>query len=1289
MKRKLLLGIISPIVVMAPIAVSISCGDQKRTKETTINNENTLTQYQNKAKELNLQSSALWNEYVTLQNQKNTKLSELSPLVDTLRKEQSTLLQEQDKLNTLKGELQYFEMAQGVSDFDTLSDLVNKLPNSGVNAKTRQYLESLESASYEVAQGSDKTNSISYDNATASLKKAQAALQKAQEDVKNNDLAIKNLQEELNTLKEQTKDIEDADELKTLGEKIQKLNADITNRSTKVKEELEANLQKAQVNIISSTNVLQQVKDAILKVSLVGNTNGYQEKSQQLNSDINAQNTVVNNIQNKVTQDDNAYKSKKEEVLNYISQNIEPSLNQKFTQYTSIFDQLKEVREDIYLYDINALDTYQEPTYDTDKYLTQQQLNAIINPDYTFSNSPVGDRIAKARVFQIGYNSPYSISSSPYDFSSSYGGRSASSTVDSTTLSLISIETLGRTVVKSTDNYSIDEKGYHQKVTQSIVSPAIQRYKLELADAIYVYSNPKTVDGKTTYDVEIFDADDAGLVPKPDKEDNTYSLSVVSRTSSNPKSINSLHFQDALSHASKIGFRIRKGQVWVDANGNRTKYPIQAEDFYVSVVRTYMNDAKYRYANGGSEYIDEEARDLLSIPGNKYDSHGTFPNEYLYSLFNINFQAFLNKDTAVEKEINANGNVDEFFMVHKNIQQDPAEFIKFLDTVAINYDFVPAPSAYLQEATLTNTEDIYAQDISVRNDEAKYNQIKEAILSASGLVRETGVYWYGINPKTTLFAGKYYGTPFDSDTFTFSQHLNKYYFDDTYTGSNQTMLKFTTSYQQSEISDDTYKVNSYNQYLAGGLATYAYFNLTKSNARLVNTNPQAYGLLYKQILSKDALTQKLTWRLLPKNSSQVHYNDAFAYTMWNISAQQASSGVGKNLLEYTTTGLGGEFRTLLSAAINWQFLASYTRPGVEVNPWINPFAPDANITDNDADDSAPNTLRLNMDLINSTYAIDSSTGKRIVFDGFDTPYLTTGDSTTTDVAVQDAAKSVVYKQIQTRIKNLLDQVYAAHPELNGQKVQFDIMSTYTNTTAEIKQAYINYVNTVNSLDPRLSFKYKEFEPQKRNEWFNYWINDSTGFVRMSWGYDYNGIASGITGMSQYQIFIALFANILTNQSYAAKMQVLYPQLYKASQIFAEYIKKDGNKISVSLEDIAKNMPTSDVLNMENWLGTSKYENGQFIPLADEEIASGQYITFNDFNAKFWLAYSQRDDVDKLDLVNLAQEIRNIAGYAPDMFSISASKSPFSKTLSNPNYIMPNTYNGYEDNTNYRVVKQAK
>ncbi|WLP85832.1 OppA family ABC transporter substrate-binding lipoprotein [Mycoplasma seminis] len=1290
---KLLLIGLSSVSITASVAFLSSCvGKNTTTLPSVIKNAKELAIYQQKAAEASADAERYWTQYQKLISQKEQIESALDPLIDEITSLKIKIQNINEKISNLSGQILFYNIVKdpSVTNVETLEDQIATIPSGlfGVQG-AKDYWNQLSSVKFDY-KGSDGTVSkYSFKEAKSLKKKMKSNLEIANKALSDNNEAISKEETEIKALQDSLKNPQlSSEEIKSTNKKITELQKDVTTRKNDITK-LQQNIINAQNEVKKYNSIYDTIAKATFASVLGTKKDQIQEKINEITKEIAVNTAETLEISNTIDTKEQVLNEKRAQVKAEIEQKLSAQINEAYDNYVKSFDYEKKLNTDIYLYDVNALDkSWQDPNPIEGKYLTQEQIKNILHQDIKFENTPIGDRIARQRVYQISYNSPYSPSPFLYDNSMSYGSRAATSTIDTTTLSFISLESLGRPNVHNETEIQVTPDGVKQVKIQKILSPSLQRYKLELADAIYVYI-PNQSGG---FDVKVFDDDSAGLAPAGDNKDGSYSSSFVKRRSSNPRSINSNEFDDALKAASKISFRIRPGQFWVNSQGQRTQYPVVAQDFYASVVRTQMIDTEYRRQHGGTALIDKEARKLLANPNKTFGDDQQYGNKYLFDLFNISFDTMLDKGQTLLSQANPEdpNKIDDLFVVNKLVQSDPADFAKFLNNITSGYEFVPAPSMYIQDKSRNNELPIYSQNSDVMNNENEFNEISDAIKSATGLARSTGIYWYGIKPEDTLFSGKYYGTDFNSDTFMLSQFLNPYYFDTTYTGSNQTILRYNTIYQQTQIDPETYKNNSYNQYVAGGLVYYPYSELTKSNKNKVIANPDGYGMMMKSILSNNQFIKVFLWALEPKNADKQYYSDAFSYALWGISAEQAAKGNSKSVLPYTTLGLGGEFRNILSAAINWSYIAQQTSIGREVKPWLTGYAPDAIINENNGDDSAQNNLRQNNELVNGLFVVDGKTGDRVYFDKIKSNLLKPSNSSALDEAAEDAMKSVLYSDLKTRMKNLLDKVYEQHPELGKEKVKMTLMWPYSNLTPALITAYNQLVATWNGLDDRLEFTIKQFEKSKSKDFMDYWLNASTPFVRVGWGYDYDGIGSGLTAYSQYLEFFVFLAHILSNPDFAAKAQKTYPQIYKAALYFDKFVQREGNKLSISYSDLTTKLSIQEILNLGQILGVKKYDGEKLVDIPAEE--QGQYISLNNLNARFWLEYTTQGKqgdhfpVTKLDLVNLAQEINNLIGVAPDLTSVSVSVSAFAPSLSNPNYIIPANYSTYDDITNVRTAK---
>ncbi|QGZ97598.1 hypothetical protein GE118_02155 [Mycoplasma sp. NEAQ87857] len=953
---------------------------------------------------------------------------------------------------------------------------------------------------------------------------------------------------------------------------------------------------------------------------------------------------------------------------------------------------------DLYINQIENLDEdgITDAEAGTGNYLTKDEVKNLLVNNYKFEQlTPSFAATAKSRYFINDYNSTYSAPVFLYDTSIVSGSKN-DPFKDTATADLFQREHKGRSIIKNFIT-SIDSTKGTYKEEHYVTKPSFWRYKLELADAIIV-----TVKENDQLKEYTFDQDDAWLVERPKTKEITYyidgktkkteeikvySNTSVQRRSSNPRSINSDEFDKKLKDAINVKFRIRKNGFWTNSNGEATKYHIKAKDFAIGYLRTKMYDTDYRDSHGGSKNLDDLIRKIFISPGNNFTPKSKYGNEYLFNLFNVSSDKLASVKDAVEY---ADGN--EYFVAHKKNEKEETDWKAFLENIITSYTVQPAPSEYIEEQNINNNVPLWAQ---TQLSPAELNNIKDQISSnALGLARQSGVYWYGFDIKSTLFAGKYYGVDYNTDTLSIETRLNTNYWDTKFTSDPQTILKFINKYQNRSQDAAAYAAQSFNLYIAGLSSSVAFGNLSEQNIAKVKLNPEKYGLTQRQSLNKSSLTSKIVWSLTPSKNKDANtfYNDAFAKLFWGTDAQSLRDGTAKNTVIHASSGIANEFRSILTSSLNWQQLAAQINSPREVLPWISGFAPDSRINGDDKDTSLPKdkwTPRGNWDFLNSTFVVDAKTGERIDFgknsDGKDIgTLLKPQDTNVNGLPAEEEVRTVAFKVLKAKMKQLLDDFYAQNPELQGQKISATLYYRYTNYSDKQVNAYNLAVRSWNALDDRLDFKLKK--PDNTKDFLSYYLNSSIPIALVGWGYDYDGIGSGFDGYSWSANLMNILVSIWNDEKYRDYMAKAYPEIKRASDLLKTFTSNPDVNYRFSIDPSKWGELTSAEINdLSDLLGAKKFENGKLVNLDQATMNlpdNEKYQTGGTISSRFWLFYT--DQSNKKQIIDLAQEFTNMLGNSLNP-TISISQSPFVNVIVNPNYIIPSNLSDYADLTQYRVV----
>ncbi|WP_322902577.1 OppA family ABC transporter substrate-binding lipoprotein [Mycoplasmopsis felis] len=927
-------------------------------------------------------------------------------------------------------------------------------------------------------------------------------------------------------------------------------------------------------------------------------------------------------------------------------------------------------------------------TLDTSKYQTTEELKNIVLPKIKFNNnlSNTFNINAFNYIYETQVNIKYSPLRSYYDSSystGSYSGRESDNVIGQ----LIEKEYYGRPEI--VENVTLDPSKNLEKVTtRKINKPSVSRWSLQLADAIVL-----TIDGTE----KVYDSDSAELLVKPDEADGTYSTSLVELKSQNPRSINNPQFSEDLLKATKVAFRIRKNNFWVNSKGEKTSYKVVPEDFYLGILRTYLSDdSSYRINNGGSAELDKLANQKYAVDGtNHFKENKAWGNKYLYDLYNVNLDKILNKEQSVIR--NSTG---EYFTLERKNENESSGFKQLLTGVVYgSYDFSPAPYEYIQEVSTTNQYPDFYKDSSDLT-QADKTDILNKVKNVSSLAREAGIYWYGLSSDSSLFSGKYYAAGYNADTTTDSYKLNTHYFDKSYVENPRTIESFNVKYFNSELDPSAFSQLQFNQFKAGSIASLSYSSLSESNKHTVQNDRVNYGLENVQTRNEDGSTGLVFPELVPtkqkSDNEEEFVNEAYAKLVWGTSLEEIKKGTAKNTLKASTSGMGQEFKQILSAAVNWSKVAEELVKPNDALPWINGFAQDVKITDNEEDRTVENNaLRPNYVKVNTLFVVDSESNQKVDLGGNIGTELDPTESNSVNKQSADVYKSDAFPELQKRMKALLDKFFAENTNV-GNTVEFTSMSIFSNYNPNYKTAHEEQVKVLNALDPRLKVHYR-FETQ-RGPFINYYFNSTIPFRRSGWGYDFNLTAGGFDGLSFYQSNLIQVLSLINNdEEYKNALTPAYPTLVKVAGLFKEYITKhnvqwsipetEWNKLGNEYEQEFYNFINEYKLN-PSFNSNSKITetNQRLVQLSEEE--KKQYRPAGEITGKFWLylgteASKTGGPLTKLDWLNLIQETRNLIGVFLGLYG--TLKEPFTQSLVNPNFVRPAILDKAENMRSYQVV----
>ncbi|WP_027120660.1 OppA family ABC transporter substrate-binding lipoprotein [Mycoplasmopsis lipofaciens] len=818
-----------------------------------------------------------------------------------------------------------------------------------------------------------------------------------------------------------------------------------------------------------------------------------------------------------------------------------------------------------------------------------------------------------------------------------------------------------------------------------IIRPSVWKYKLEYADEIRV----SYLDDTNTEQVAIFNNDNAEIMPTLD-EGNYFSKPLYHARSNDVQSINSVHFENLLKKGTKIQFHVRSGAYWINSNGQKTKYEVKADDFYVSWLRTFLlgRDNRIRAlkgtkwqaklkdveSDGKTTKVQELELDNLitSIlsPGTKYYSEQfQFPNMYLYSLYGVDANKFKNRSEFI-KTVNGK----EYVTIGKKDTVNHAQMNLLFDQIVISQDFSAAPSDYIKEFNTKIPE--YEQ---FQQNEENARKLREEVIKLANelpddnIVKISGAYWYGQNWKNSLTAGQYYYKGYEGSSAEELYQKNENYFDQEFVNNQSNIKKIITLYMKSGQDLKTFTSNKFADYVNGEYSTFATSDLDDKEQIAIRKNPISYGVTYRTILNTSSSTFAETWRIFPtpKTTDNEHnyWNDNFTKLMYGVTKSELESGNVKGIdkLEYVTSGYGLSFRSILTSAINWSGVASVMTNGTS-RAWINSLAQDGDMGGSDQATN-PKTVLDYYDLTNTTFGVDKDGNK------IDSTVATpTENEESALIASSDfnKYKSVKFNDAKKAMKELLDTFYSENNIPNNEKIEWVLPYRYINFKPE------NFANLwkaevlgklFSELDDRLLVRPEKATAENTTLLTDGIFASDSIMAFAGWGYDYANVGSGLDGISACSLspFIAILSNLPNSQ---AKLSKAFPKLVEVANAFKDFVNNSQEyRLSVKLEDLVK-LSYKDIfkytLNGESNKLKFDSNTNSLVPLEENEI--GTYNSLDTVRASFWLEYVSQKTNDEL-----AQLIQEVTNYVSTTFGVARFITKDAQpSLNNSYYQIPYT-----------------
>lgn len=812
----------------------------------------------------------------------------------------------------------------------------------------------------------------------------------------------------------------------------------------------------------------------------------------------------------------------------------------------------------------------------------------------TYFTTPSIKRVSDEGIYVLRQNTPLSTFGYKYDTSASFGSTQTNSLGALINSDLLHLKTEGRCV--------IDEKG-------TVLSPSYQSYKFSIANAIVLKLKNKITNEWIQI---IFNSDDDEIKPDVPSKNKT----TVETDSKNPNSINNKKiFEKLISTGAMnfnangplskpdaktiepsqiktedinisgewtvrdLGFLVRENVKWVDSKGNLTKYNVKVEDFWYSFMRTKLFDRQYRRANGGTKELDQYFIKKTNATS-RFNENDRFPNEYLFSFFDVDSQKLYEKATAIT-DVKVNGVTKKMLTLSTfdNVER-PTGFLSIIKKFLVNsFTFSAAPSEYIDEL---------AQNQSLNNISPN--------LRITGKAKDFGIYTYGQTRTTTLYASPYVPTSAIEQREIFK--YNKYFANQEWVnlvengqpifdsnnkeiGRKKALNKIIFEYSGG-IDTSTYNSQLLSSYMKGIVSEIKYSDLTVdqrqkiygSDASKIKEVATKNGLQYTKNINISTLVQRTLVQSNPVEGVNVDaygFDDNYSKLVFGLTRQQLSEGQN-DTTDAFFVNRGFEFRLLIQAAINWYSFINQSYQNQRVM-WLSGAAQNAQFS------SAHSSLTP-LDFVedvNTLQFIDRVTNPN-------SPTLVEiTPKEMKDHALKNPGNQIVqlqspkFKLIQENMKLILDEQYKQFGINSSDKIKWDIVYPWADRDT-VKTEILKYVvDVINSLDSRLAAKV--FVPKNRDEMIktmaqNTGVSDFNG-----WGYDYEGIGSyiaafsnghGVTILNSFAIYSMESTDPRFNDR-IKMLQTMFPEFTRLAKFIkaetdAEMLKKGLNDKSYWVEN---------------------------------------------------------------------------------------------------------------------------
>ncbi|AWX42586.1 Uncharacterised protein [Metamycoplasma cloacale] len=879
------------------------------------------------------------------------------------------------------------------------------------------------------------------------------------------------------------------------------------------------------------------------------------------------------------------------------------------------------------------------------------------------------------KFWSYTYNSVNTAKAYAFDSSNSYGGFVAAGYGHFLTPQLIRVESLTTPLVVVR---KVTETGSERQ--RYILRPTFTRMKLELAKEVVITLKDGTV---KVYNSDDYDGqNDVNQLPQGTIDApygvtrKAYESITVQTTSSNKKSINSHDFINDLKNAKNLQITV-KDAYYSDNTGAKTKYKVQPKDFYYSWIRTVTLDKSTREEYGGNAELDKLIIDNYLEKSSLYfgdDIH--YSNEYLYELFGIDSSKFYEENqfiTDLPEAAGVSGKAITFKAIESS---ENVNYVNFLNKLLLgNMDLLPAPSEYIDEV---NASGQYKLRTYLDATSANESQVVEKInaLDKQSKAYNAGVYWYGMSPSNTLYAGPYYPKQAYGTKVQFL--LNQNYFDTEWLQKPGVLQGIEFIHQQQPKDNQSFQTEEWNNYKLGLSSSSVYSTLTDAQKKefLESSLGWEYGLSY--LKGRNATEPSYLPVPTPfvhpdekdTNGDQYMFSDAYSKIMFGATKAELAKGNGS--VDSYINGLGLSFRTIINAAINWDDFTSQASSGVR-KAWLNGLASGGSLGGSDQD-SNPKTVRDYYERVNSLFAIDVD-GNKINFGealGSELTPKENNDHVKTVSNTKERIKSAGFDILKRELAKVIAKFDTDNPELAGQVFKIQHVFPYVNSDRKLEEASASVAKAVSELsDGRVEFEFVTIQNGEDPRFAMVRNSAKSGIEFVGWGYDFDSIASGYDGLSWGGALMMQLSYIIENQPEVFKRN--FPKITELTEALKTYAATNW-KGTVPFDKLSKVTPkyrNSLLTQVVSNFKTTVNEHG-FYDIArvdgkaqrrDDGVSFDPYV----FSAQFWMNYVASKTNE--ELVQLIAEFTSYFNVQYEWLS-GVAREEYTPFLVSPHYSRP-------------------